>query len=96
MLSKYVQEKQDWDLHLQKVVMAYRTSKHETTHYTPAFMFFGKELRMPIDIMHNLPTDQELTPSKYVMEIRDRFNQVYEMARQNIGESQNTMTIIIT
>jgi hypothetical protein len=45
MLSKYVQHNQnDWDVHLQKVMMGYRTSEHESTKYTPAFVLFGREL----------------------------------------------------
>ncbi|CAG2228923.1 unnamed protein product [Mytilus edulis] len=40
MLSKYVKENQrDWDVHLQKVMMGYRTSEHESTKFS-RLMFF--------------------------------------------------------
>ena len=51
MLSNYVAEKRrDWDAHLSKVLMAYRSSEHETTKCTPYFMF-GREVRLRVDIM---------------------------------------------
>ena len=92
MLSKYVHENQkDWDLHLQKVVMAYRTSKHQTTQYTPAYLLFGRELRLPVDVMYKLPENEEI-PDKFVADMRDRFHRIYEMVRKNIGDTQKTMS----
>jgi hypothetical protein len=42
-LSKFVSENQkDWDHHLRLLMMAYRTSVHDTTGETPAMMMMGR------------------------------------------------------
>ena len=50
MLSMYVEDNQtDWDLHLQSVMLAYRSTVQDTTGYTPHFLMTGREINLPID-----------------------------------------------
>ena len=72
MLSKYVSDNQrDWDVHLPLVMMAYRSSVHEATTFTPYFMMFGREICLPIDIMFGTQVDQEpLTHGSYAATLR--------------------------
>ena len=59
MLSISAQDKEkDWDLHLPSVMLAYRTSVHETTGETPFQLMFGREVRLPIDVMYGTPTGE--------------------------------------
>ena len=59
MLSISVQDKErDWDLHLPSVMLAYRTSVHETTEETPFQLMFGREVCLPIDVMYGTRTDE--------------------------------------
>ena len=52
MLAKYMSKNhEDWDGHLQLVMLAYRSSVHETTKQTPFFMSFGREVRLPVEVM---------------------------------------------
>jgi len=101
MLSKYVHENQkDWDLHLQKVVIAYRTGKHETTQYTPAYLLFGRELRIPVDVMYKLPENEEIPDKFDIAEMRDRFHRVYEKVCELIvylyNDTRNDHTGVLT
>jgi transposase InsO family protein len=49
MISMYVNKKQnDWDIFLPFVTFAYNTCKHESTKYTPFFLMYGREPRLPI------------------------------------------------
>ena len=40
-----------WDEHLGACLMAYRSSIHKSTCYTPFHLMFGREIRLPLDIM---------------------------------------------
>ena len=93
MLSKYVKENQkDWDVHLQKVMMGYRTSKHESTKFTPAYILFGRELRLPLDVQYELPDNSSAKScSEYVVSAKERFLQAFEVVRDNLGQAQKTM-----
>ena len=52
MLSKFVaQNQRDWDEHLPFVMMACRSSVHETTGCSPSELMLGRELRLPIDLL---------------------------------------------
>ena len=41
----------DWEDQIRKVCMAYNTSVHATTGYTPFYLMFGREARLPADYM---------------------------------------------
>ena len=52
MLAKVIAEdQQNWDLYLPKVLLAYRTSIHEVTGFTPYHLVFGQSPQLPIDVI---------------------------------------------
>ena len=52
MLAKYVSDHQrHWDEHLPLIMMANRSSVHASTQYTPFYLLFGHEVRLPVDVM---------------------------------------------
>ena len=57
-LAKYFEERQEvWSVHLQSLMVAYRSAVQESTGQSPFRLVFGKELRLPIDILYpTLPT----------------------------------------
>jgi len=57
MLSAFVNENhRDWDDQLPFVMMAYRSSEHETTGVTPNLMMLGPETTIPLDLAYDMPT----------------------------------------
>ena len=53
MLSTTVKEHPfDWEDQLPKVCMAYNTSVHSSTGHTPYFLMFGRQPRLPIDLVY--------------------------------------------
>ena len=49
-LLKMVEENQnEWEKYLDPVLFAYRTSKQASTKYSPFFLMYGREPRLPID-----------------------------------------------
>jgi transposase InsO family protein len=93
MLSKYVQDNQkDWDVHLQKVMMGFRTSEHESTKYTTAFVLFGRELRLPLDVQYHLPDNSHADAcSDFVKKMKNGFADAYKVVRDNLVQAQKTM-----
>ena len=53
-----------WDLNLGLALMAYRSEVQTSTGFTPHFLMYGREMRLPIDIMYRSP-NQEVTRSQY-------------------------------
>ena len=46
---------ENWALNLGLVLIAYRSAVQSSTGFTPHFMLFGREMRLPLDIMYRLP-----------------------------------------
>ena len=57
MLTAFVNENHtNWDEQLQFVMMAYRSTEHETTGLTPNMCMLGREITCDLDIMYEMPT----------------------------------------
>ena len=79
----------EWEDHIHKVCMAYNSSKQATTGYSPFYLMFGREARLPVDIMYRTPSQKEEVPlAGYVSNLRDLLHEAYERVRENVGEVQ--------
>jgi len=75
-LTKFISENQkNWDQWIFMFLLAYRSSKHESTGVTPAELYLGRDLRLPLDLLRGNPPelqDQELqTVEEYIKNIRE-------------------------
>ena len=90
MLSKVIGEKQnDWDEWLPHVLLAYRTAVHSTTGITPHRMLFGREARLPVDLLaaHNTPSEAVTTDvPEYVQDTKEKLQHAHEIARNQFGK----------
>ena len=66
MLAKYGGEP-DWDLELPLLLSAIRTSEHATTGFSPFTLTYGREARLPWDILYG-PASRTPTPLHWVAE----------------------------
>ena len=93
MLSKYVgQNQRSWDDHLPLVLLAYRSSVHESTSLSPAVMTLGRELDLPADLVFGRPegeSSQADTPPSYVTKLIDRTEKVHQVARDKLMEAHD-------
>ncbi len=48
-LAKVSENEDEWDKHINSVLFAYRTVKHNTTKKTPFYMVYGREAILPIE-----------------------------------------------
>lgn len=88
MLSKFVNENQDdWDLCLPQVLLAYRTAKHSSTDVTPHRMLFGREARLPVDLIvgDGPGTNHHQSVPEFVQVMKTRFQQAHNFAREKTG-----------
>ena len=82
MLSKYLDENHtEWDRHLPLLVLAYRSQIHRSIGYSPFFMMFGREPRLPVDVEIDAPrSTKSRTVSAYVDELCAGMRDVYREA----------------
>ena len=92
MLAKIVTEDQrNWDLYIPSTCLAYNTSVHSSTGFTPSFLRFGRELRLPSDLLQpdsRLPLQE--FHSDYATELKSRLMQAFQTASETLKVSNRT------
>ena len=85
----------EWDDNIQYVLMSYRTGKQATTGYTPHYLMYGREMKMPIDISieREMNDEDEYTEvEKYVDAMTQRMrkaNDIVVKIQQGIVDDRN-------
>lgn len=75
--------KADWKSSLAKVVHAYNCTRSEATGYAPYYLLFGRNPRLPVDIMFGLkPSHQSASHSEYASKWRKRMEEAYRLASE--------------
>ena len=83
-----VDQKGKWKDHLNKVIHAYNSTKHEATGYSPFFLLFGRSPRQPIDLIFD--TYPSSTPTKYrdfVKNWKTAMQEAYALANERSVKS---------
>ena len=73
-----------WQEHIHPVCMAYNTSVQSTTGYTPFHLMFGREAKIPADIMFGTNKVSEQSPNEYAANLRSRLCASYNHVRENL------------
>ena len=76
------EEKINWSRHVSALVHAYNCTKHDNTGYSPYFLMFGREARLPIGVCFGVSPDNysNIDHSKYVTGLRQNLQEAYELA----------------
>jgi len=90
-LAKFIAENQkNWDQWIFMFLLAYRSSKHESTGVTPAELYLGRDLRLPLDLLRGNPPelqDQELqTVEEYIKNLKEKIEKVHTYVRGKFTE----------
>ena len=76
-------------------MLAYRSSVHESTGYTPQFLVFGQELSLPLDCMCPNPQENVTTDiHEFVHNKQQAFQRAFELVRCNLNENQKRRNAI--
>ena len=80
----------DWDTHVPLLLMAYKTTVHDTTGCTPSQPAMGRDLQLPIDLLIGCPEDEIYHHiSTYAEELQARLERVHII---NINEYKMRMS----
>ena len=98
MLAKSVEEHQsDWSDYIPKLMMAYRTSVHETTKLSPFFLNFGRSPCLPIDVMMGRGEAHDGAGSRkvsdYTRQLRNTLKVAYDTVRSNVLRSKQKQKV---
>ena len=81
-------KKSDWKSYVSPIVHAYNCTRHSSTGFSPYFLMFGREPRLPIDLVFGLEINQPKQPkTKYVQDMRERLRQSYQLASEAAKKS---------
>ena len=59
-----------------------------STGFTPYYLMFGREARMPVGVIApDPPGEKEMSKHQYVRESKQRFQKAYDVARETTGKS---------
>jgi transposase InsO family protein len=94
MLRQYVDHMQsDWDLYLPLCAMAYNSTIHSSTGFTPNKLMFGRELYLPLELVLPDPDFPDLMKAEsfdsvsFVDKLDDTLTLVYSCARENLNNA---------
>ena len=87
-LSKFATIEPDWDIKLPLVLFAIRTSEHASTGFSPFLLTYGKEARIPWDIVYGAPTTQPLPQDEWVASRKKDMETIFQMVKQNTKKAQ--------
>jgi len=90
MLSMYVSTSQrDWDFFIPYVLLAYRTSKHESTGFSPFYLLYGRQARLPIDsALNSTIITKYIDTEDYITTVTTNLTEAWKLAKITLGKSQ--------
>src|SRR3989440_9705887 len=75
-LAKVIEEENQWDEHIEEVLFAYRTTKHNTTKKTPFELVYGRKAKLPID---NHEEERIIKQDIYQISKEENLKRMYEI-----------------
>jgi hypothetical protein len=81
----------DWNGSLPLVFLVYRASIHDSMGLTPACLLFGRELRLPCDLIFGATPDKKRSTIDHAAELVDHLHDIHDYARQQLNLASDRM-----
>ena len=75
----------DWEEALPKVCIAYNTSIHATTGYSPFFLMYGREAHLPVDMVYGTQPPVSSTVDNYAQKSRKLLEESFDRVRVHLA-----------
>ena len=83
-----LEKKNDWHKYVAPLVHAYNCTRHSSTGYSPYYLMFGREPRLPIDLVFGLDRNPESkNQTSYVTDLKQRLQEAYKAATKASGDA---------
>ena len=73
----------EWEQHIRKVCLAYNSSVHSATGFSPFFLMFGHEAKLPVDLMYGSNQIEERCATEYAHNLREGLQSAYALVREH-------------
>ncbi|CAG2195417.1 unnamed protein product [Mytilus edulis] len=74
----------DWDVNINLLLAAYRSTPHPATGFSPNFLMLDREISIPIKLIYPLPDKKYEGQNEYALDLQDRLQDVYQIARKHL------------
>ena len=86
-----------WEQNIRRVCLAYNSSVHASTGFSPFFLMFGRQVKLPVDLMYGTTQGKETAVMEYVKNLKDGLLEAYTLlletdAKQSINGRRASMT----
>ena len=80
--------KDNWDLRIGLALMAIRSAVQSSTGFSPHFLMFGREKRLPTDLVYEAVNEETRSQVESVAHLRSTLQMVHETVVSNMGGKQ--------